>query len=63
MATAFAHVVAGRGGEAIAALTTLMADAPPGFAGWTMPIEPLLAQLRSEPAFRATLARLADRAS
>ena len=63
MATAFAHVVAGRGGEAVAALTALMADAPPGFAGWTMPIEPLLADLKAQPAFRAVLARLADRAS
>ena len=63
MATAFAHIVAGRRDEAIAGLTRLVTDAPPGFAGWTIPIEPLLADLKSEPAFRAILARLADRAS
>jgi DNA-binding winged helix-turn-helix (wHTH) protein/tetratricopeptide (TPR) repeat protein len=63
MATAFAHAVAGRGHEAIAVLTTLLADAPPGFAGWTIPIEPLLADLISQPSFRAVSARLADRAA
>ena len=63
MATASAHAVAGRGDEAITALAGLLADAPPGFAGWTIPIEPLLADLRTHPAFRAVLARLAERAS
>jgi DNA-binding winged helix-turn-helix (wHTH) protein/Tfp pilus assembly protein PilF len=63
MAAAFAHAVAGHGDEAIAALTTLLADAPPGFAGWTIPIEPLLADLKSRPLFRTVLARLAERAS
>jgi tetratricopeptide (TPR) repeat protein len=62
MATAFAHSVAGHGDEAIAALTTLLSDSPPGFAGWTIPIEPLLADLKSRPAFRTVLARLAERA-
>jgi tetratricopeptide (TPR) repeat protein len=62
MATAFAHSVAGRGDEAIAVLMTLLADSPPGFAGWTIPIEPLLADLKSRPSFRAVLARLAERA-
>ena len=63
MATAFARVVGGRSDEAIAVLTTLLADSPPGFAGWTIPIEPLLADLTSQPSFRAICARLADRAS
>jgi tetratricopeptide (TPR) repeat protein len=63
MATAFAMAAAGRRDEAIAVLTTLLADSPPGFAGWTIPIEPLLADLRSQPSFRAICARLADRAS
>ena len=62
MATAFAHTVAGRGDDAIAVLTRLLADAPPGFAGWTIPIEPLLADLRAQPPFRALLTRLAERA-
>jgi DNA-binding winged helix-turn-helix (wHTH) protein/tetratricopeptide (TPR) repeat protein len=62
MATAFAHTVAGRGDEAIATLSQLMADAPPGFGGWTIPVEPLLTDLESRPAFRTVLARLAERA-
>jgi adenylate cyclase len=63
MATAFAHAVAGRAHDAVAALTRLLADAPPGFAGWTIPIEPLLADLRTQPAFRGVVARLAERAA
>jgi hypothetical protein len=63
MATAFAHVAAGREDKAMAALATLLNDAPPGFAGWTIPIEALLARLTSTPAFRTLLARLADRAT
>lgn len=62
MATAFAHTVSGQTDDALAVLTTLLADAPPGPAGWTIPIEPLLADLRSQPRFRAVLARLAERA-
>ena len=62
MATAFAHVVAGRDGDAIAVLATLLNEGPPGFAGWTIPIEPLLGSLKTKPAFRDVLARLADRA-
>lgn len=48
---------------AIRTLAKLVADAPPGYAGWTMTVEPLLAPLRREPGFRTVLARLADRAS
>jgi DNA-binding winged helix-turn-helix (wHTH) protein/Flp pilus assembly protein TadD len=36
--------------------------APAGFAGWTLPIEPLLHQAVSSQAFRAVLQLLADRA-
>jgi hypothetical protein len=32
------------------------------YVGWTMPIEPALAGLHGDPAFRKALARLADRA-
>jgi tetratricopeptide (TPR) repeat protein len=63
MATAFAHVVAGRSDETLATLTALLIDAPPGFAGWTVPIEPLLAELKSQPRFRAVLSKLAERAA
>jgi tetratricopeptide (TPR) repeat protein len=63
MATAFAHVAGGREDTAMAGLATLLNDAPPGFAGWTIPIEALLARLKWTPAFRSLLARLADRAT
>ena len=62
VSAAFADVHAGRPAEAFATLTRLLADAPPGFAGWTLPVEPFLAPLRSEPAFQDLLRRLADRA-
>lgn len=62
MAAALVHAAAGRRDEATAVLTGLLADAPHGFAGWTIPIEPLWADLRTHPAFRAVLAKLADRA-
>ena len=61
MATAFAHAVAGRDDDAIEVLGTLLKDAPPGFAGWTIPIEPLLAQLKVRPAFGRILSQLAER--
>jgi DNA-binding winged helix-turn-helix (wHTH) protein/tetratricopeptide (TPR) repeat protein len=63
MATAFAHAVSGQCDEAVATLAALTTDAPPGFAGWTIPIEPLLAELRTRPSFRAVLARLGERAA
>jgi formate-dependent phosphoribosylglycinamide formyltransferase (GAR transformylase) len=62
MATAFSHIVGGRQSDAIATLGQLLAAAPPGFAGWTIPIEPFFAGLRAEPSFRVVLSRLADRA-
>ena len=62
VSAAFADVHAGRPAEAFATLTRLLADAPPGFAGWTLPVEPFLAPLRGEPAFQDLLRKLADRA-
>ena len=62
MAGAFAHAISGRTADAIATLDTLLSHAPPGPAGWTLPVEPLLETLRGTPAFDALLARLADRA-
>jgi len=43
-------------------IETLLADAPPGFAGWTLPIEPWLRPLHVHPAYGGVLRRLADRA-
>jgi DNA-binding winged helix-turn-helix (wHTH) protein/tetratricopeptide (TPR) repeat protein len=62
MTAASAHAAVNRVDEAIAALLTLLTEAPPGFAGWTVPIEPLLVDLKPWPSFRAVLARLAERA-
>ena len=62
IASALSLIVSNRTAEAIGKLDQLLADAPPGFAGWTLPIEPLLAPMRSTPQFRAVLAQLAERA-
>ena len=62
MATAFCHVVSGRPAEATRVLDQLLAGAPPGFAGWTIPIEPFFKVLRAEPSFQAVLSRLSERA-
>ena len=48
--------------QAIALLERMLEDAPPGFAGWAIPIEPLLGELQKREAFKAVLKRLADRA-
>ncbi len=62
LATAFAHMVEERTVDAMTTLGGLIRAAPPGFAGWTMPIEPLLAPLRRDPAFVTILATLSQRA-
>jgi hypothetical protein len=53
----------GAAGEAAATLERLLVAAPPGFAGWTIPIEPLLTPLHGTPAFDRVLAILAERAA
>jgi len=63
MASAFWHIVSSRQEDGVAALSKLLNDATPGFAGWTMPIEPLLIPVRSTSAYEAVLRRLGDRAS
>ncbi len=47
---------------AVATLRRLLADAPPGFAAWTLPVEPFLQDLHGLPAFAQILTRLAERA-
>lgn len=59
---AMAAVVRGRHTDALAALDRLLAESPPGYPGWTIPIEPLFEPLRAQPEFGAILARLAARA-
>jgi tetratricopeptide (TPR) repeat protein len=48
--------------DAAATLGRLLAELPPGFAGWTIPIEPLLKKLHGHQRFAAVLKSLADRA-
>ena len=54
--------VEGKRQEADAVLCKALDDAPPGFAAWTLPIEPFLLQLAGTQAFTAALARLSERA-
>src|SRR5688572_5392313 len=62
MASAFWHVVSARQEDGLAALARLLDEAPPGFAGWTIPIEPLLASVRGTTGFQEAVKRLAARA-
>ena len=59
-----ASLLAARGSlsEAVAALDTLLVHPPPGFTGWALPVEPLLAQLHTQEGFKGVLSRLAARA-
>ena len=59
---ACAFVLRGRANEAVQQLGELLTDAPTAFAGWTIPVEPLLEPLAQSPGFARVLTRLADRA-
>jgi hypothetical protein len=54
--------VEGKPGEADTVLCKALDVAPPGFAAWTLPIEPLLLQVAGTEAFTGALARLSERA-
>jgi len=60
-----AQLQAVRGDSAAVATTlgALLATAPPGFAGWTIPVEPHLRQVADSKAITKIAARLADRAT
>jgi DNA-binding winged helix-turn-helix (wHTH) protein/tetratricopeptide (TPR) repeat protein len=62
MATACSHALGGRLADAIVTLEELLAQAPPGPAGWTIPVEPFTRVLRPEPRFQTVLGSLAARA-
>ena len=62
IAEALHHAVRGREDESIQALSVLLERADLPFTGWTIPIEPLLADVRQNPAYRQISSRLADRA-
>jgi tetratricopeptide (TPR) repeat protein len=48
--------------QAAATLERLLTDAPPGIAGWTIPVEPFIAQLLTDQRFTGVLKLLATRA-
>ena len=52
----------GKSEQATEALCRLLDTAPPGFAAWTLPVDPLFRQLQGTKAFTGVLQRLADRA-
>ena len=56
-------VLAGAHGDAVRLLDVALAASPPGNAGWTIPIEPLLNVGRTAAAWTPVLARLRTRAS
>jgi hypothetical protein len=62
LANAAWHVASDRPEDATAMLMEFLKTAPPGSAGWGLPVDPFLAGLRKQPAFDAVLALLADRA-
>ena len=49
--------------RASALLARILDPAPPGFAGWTLPVDPLFSQLHGSTGFTSVLARLAERAA
>lgn len=62
MAAAQLHATRGRPHDAVTALDALFAETLPPYAGWTIPVEPLLEPLHGSPPFDALLHRLAERA-
>lgn len=62
MASACGLALHGRTVDAILTLDELLTQAPPGHAGWTIPVEPFARLLHAEPAFQSVLDRLAARA-
>jgi DNA-binding winged helix-turn-helix (wHTH) protein/tetratricopeptide (TPR) repeat protein len=62
IAEALHHCVRKREAAAITCLQSLLDRAEMPFTGWTIPVEPLLHDLRQQPAFQPVLSRLAERA-
>lgn len=48
--------------EAAAVFLRVLAEAPPGFAGWSLPVDPFLTQLTDREAFTAVSVKLLERA-
>jgi DNA-binding winged helix-turn-helix (wHTH) protein/Tfp pilus assembly protein PilF len=62
VASAMGDVLHGLADDACRRLAVLVESAPPGFAGWTIPIEPAFASLHGREEFREVLRVLAERA-
>jgi DNA-binding winged helix-turn-helix (wHTH) protein/Tfp pilus assembly protein PilF len=62
LAEAFLLTAKGRVDEPVAVLLRLLDNAELSFAGWTIPIEPLLGPLKATAGFPTVLSKLADRA-
>jgi DNA-binding winged helix-turn-helix (wHTH) protein/Tfp pilus assembly protein PilF len=54
--------VQGHGPEAAGLLAGAIKDAPPGFAGWTIPVEPFFLQITDRTVFTPAFSLLSDRA-
>jgi len=63
-AVARAHILSAqnRFDDVARAVGRLLAEAPPGFAAWTLPIDPLFWPLHGDRLFVTVLKRLAERA-
>ena len=59
---AVALAALGRTEEAEATLLAHLDEAPPGFAGWWVPVEPFIRQTSDIQALKSVLTRLEDRA-
>ena len=63
LVTAGAAIAGGEIDRAVEGLDRMLTTAPPGPAGWIMPIDPMLAALREHPGKPALFAKLAARAA
>lgn len=61
VASAIGDVLHGEAEAACRRLASLLETAPPGFAGWTIPVEPAFIPLHTRPDFQQVLRALADR--
>jgi DNA-binding winged helix-turn-helix (wHTH) protein/Tfp pilus assembly protein PilF len=62
LASAMGDMLHGLADDACRRLASLLDAAPPGFAGWTIPVEPAFAPLHGREDFQQILRTLADRA-
>jgi DNA-binding winged helix-turn-helix (wHTH) protein len=63
LVTAGAHIARGQVDQAVAVLDRLLSSAPPGPAGWIIPIDPMLAAVRDHAGRQPLFAKLAARSA